>query len=254
MLVDSHCHLNMLKDDLQEILQRAKDNDVSYMQTICTTMEELPDIITIVEKYDNIFASCGVHPNDIKEIIPYEAIVDYSNHPKIIGIGETGLDYYYQNTVKTTQITSLVEHIKAASCSLLPIIIHTRDAEEDSCDILCSEMKNSPFRGLIHCFTASKDFAKKMLDLGMYISIAGIVTFKNAGDLQEIVRYIPLSSLLIETDSPYLTPHPMRGKPNEPAFVKYVAEKIAELKGVSLEEVANTTTRNFTSLFTKAKF
>ncbi len=252
-LIDSHCHLNMLKDDLAEILQRAKDNGVGYMQTICTTMEELPDILNIAEKYDNIFASCGVHPNEILDIIPYEIIVNYCRHPKIIGIGETGLDYYYQTTVKAKQISSLVEHIKAAACSQLPIIIHTRDAEKDTKDILTSEMQNSPFLGLIHCFTASKEFAKKMLDLGMYISIAGIVTFKNAHDLQEIVCYLPLDRLLIETDSPYLAPSPMRGKPNEPAFVKYVAEKIAELKGISLEEVATITTNSFISLFTKAK-
>lgn len=254
LLVDSHCHLNMLKDDLSEILQRAKDNGVGYMQTICTTIEELPDILNIAEKYENIFASCGVHPNEVTEIIAYETIIHYCQHPKIIGIGETGLDYYYQNTVKAKQINSLVEHLKASAYSQLPTIIHSRDAEDDTCDILRSEMKNSPFPGLIHCFTASKDFAKKMLDLGLYISIAGIVTFKNAQELQEIVRYIPLDRLLIETDSPYLAPHPMRGKSNEPAFVKYVAEKIAELKGISFQEVANITTNNFISLFTKAKF
>ncbi|WP_341763980.1 TatD family hydrolase [Candidatus Tisiphia endosymbiont of Beris chalybata] len=251
-LVDSHCHLNMLKNNLSEILSNAQNNGVKYMQTICTTIEELPDIISIAEQYDNIFASCGVHPNEVKEIIPYEAIINYSHHPKIIGIGETGLDYYYNTTEKANQISSLIEPIKAASLSQLPIIIHTREAEEDTNDILSTEMKNSPFPGLIHCFTASKYFAKKMLDIGMYISIAGIVTFKNAQDLQEIVRYIPLDRLLIETDSPYLAPNPMRGKPNEPAFVKYVAEKIAELKGIGFNEVARITTRNFTTLFTKA--
>ncbi|WP_375327530.1 TatD family hydrolase [Candidatus Tisiphia endosymbiont of Nemotelus uliginosus] len=252
MLVDSHCHLNMLKNNLSTILSNAQNSGVKYMQTICTTIEELPDIISIVEKYGNIFASCGVHPNEVKEITPYDTIINYSNHPKIIGIGETGLDYYYHTVDKTKQISSLVEHIKAASCAQLPIIIHTREAEGDSEDILSCEMKNAPFPGLIHCFTASKYFAKKMLDLGMYISIAGIVTFKNAQDLQEIVRYIPLDRLLIETDSPYLAPSPMRGQPNEPAFVKYVAEKIAELKGISLQEVASITTGNFASLFTKA--
>ncbi|KAJ6644977.1 putative metal-dependent hydrolase YcfH [Pseudolycoriella hygida] len=249
MLADSHCHLNMLDGDLSEILERARSNGVKYIQTICTTMEELPTIIGVAEKYENIFASCGVHPNEVKEIVSYETIIAHSKHQKIIGIGETGLDYYYQTTDKDKQISSLLEHIKASAYRQLPIIIHTREAEEDTRDILTSEMKNSPFPALIHCFTASKVFAKKMLDLGMYISIAGIVTFKNAHDLQEIVRYIPLDRLLIETDSPYLTPVPMRGKKNEPAFVWYVAKKIAELKEKSFEEVATATTQNFLSLF-----
>lgn len=179
-------------------------------------------------------------------------IINYCKHPKIIGIGETGLDYYYQTTNKVTQILSLEQHILASQQTKLPIIIHTRDAEQDTLDVLSSEIKNYHFPGLIHCFTASKHFAKKMLDLGMYISIAGIVTFKNAIDLQEIVRYIPLDRLLIETDSPYLAPIPMRGKQNEPAFVQYVAEKIADLKEIAIINVANATTNNFINLFSKA--
>lgn len=252
ILVDSHCHLNMLKEDLSAIISRAENNNVKYMQTICTTIEELPNILEIVEKYGNIFASCGIHPNEVKEIISYETIMEYCNHPKIIGIGETGLDYYYQTFDKNKQISSFQEHIKASQNTGLPIIVHTREAEEDTIDIISSEMQSAAFRGLIHCFTASKHLAKKMLDLGMYISIAGIVTFKNATALQDIVRYIPLDRLLIETDYPYLAPVPMRGKQNEPAFVKYVAEKIAEIKETTLETVANATSENFMSLFTKA--
>ncbi|MCC8372459.1 MAG: TatD family hydrolase [Rickettsia endosymbiont of Pseudomimeciton antennatum] len=251
LLIDSHCHLNMLKEDLSAIISRAENNNVKYMQTICTTIEELPDILEIAVKYGNIFASCGVHPNEVNEIVSCETIMEYCNHPKIIGIGETGLDYYYQTFDKNKQIGSFQEHIKASQNTGLPIIVHTREAEEDTIDILSSEMQNVAFRGLIHCFTASKHLAKKMLDLGMYISIAGIVTFKNAAALQDIVRYIPLDRLLIETDSPYLAPVPMRGKQNEPAFVKYVAEKIAEIKETNLETVANATSRNFMSLFTK---
>ncbi|WP_410520620.1 TatD family hydrolase [Candidatus Tisiphia endosymbiont of Piscicola geometra] len=251
ILIDSHCHLNMLKEDLSAIIARAKDNGVQYMQTICTTLEELPAILEITVKYGNIFASCGIHPNEVKEITMCKTIVDYSNHPKIIGIGETGLDYYYQTSDKNKQIGSFEQHIQASQSTGLPIIVHTREAEEDTIDILSSEMQNAPFTGLIHCFTSSKHLAKKMLDLGMYISVAGIVTFKNAASLQDIVRYIPLDRLLIETDSPYLAPVPMRGKQNEPAFVKYVAEKIAEIKETNLETVASGTSKNFMSLFTK---
>lgn len=256
ILVDSHCHLNKLAqtENLSDIIKRATDNGVQYLQTICTTFAEMQDILQIVEKYDNVFASCGVHPNDIQESLPHhQTIIDYCLHPKIIGIGETGLDYYYQTVEKKKQIQSFQQHILASQQNGLPVIVHTREAEEDTIEIVSSEMKNAPFTGLIHCFTSSKDLAKKMLDLGIYISIAGIVTFKNAESLQEIVRYIPLDRLLIETDSPYLAPVPKRGKQNEPSFVVHVAEKIAELKNVSLESVATTTSSNFFSLFNKTK-
>lgn len=250
ILIDSHCHLNML-EDLDGLVTRAKDNHVLYMQTICTNLADLPNILNIAEKYDNIFASCGIHPNEVTNVIPHEILINHCKHPKIIGIGETGLDYYYKTTDKAKQIRSLEQHIIASQETKLPIIIHTRDAEEDTYNVLKSEMKNYHFSGLIHCFTASNDFARKVLDLGMYVSIAGIVTFKNATDLQDIVRYIPLDKLLIETDSPYLAPVPMRGKQNEPAFVKYVAEKIADLKQTTIESVANITSNNFINLFSK---
>ncbi len=255
ILIDSHCHLNLLKEkeDLSEIVVRANNNQVKYIHTICTNIEELPDIMKIVEKYGNIFASCGVHPSEVKDIIPYQTIIDYCLHSKIISIGETGLDYYQQTSNKAQQIASFQQHIMASQTNKLPVIVHTREAEDDTINILTSEMQNAYFPALIHCFTASKYLAKKMLDLGIYISIAGIVTFKNAIDLQEIVRFIPLDRLLIETDSPYLAPIPMRGKQNEPSFVKYVATKIAELKGVTLEEVAIITSQNFQKLFTKAQ-
>lgn len=256
ILVDSHCHLNKLAetDNLFDIINRAKNNGVHYIQTICTTFAEMPDILQIVEKYDNVFASCGVHPNDIQEPLPdNQTIIDYCLHPKIIGIGETGLDYYYKTAEKKHQIQSFQQHILASQQNGLPVIVHTREAEEDTIEILSSEMKNAPFTGLIHCFTSSKNLAKKMLDLGIYISISGIVTFKNAEELQEIARYVPLDRLLIETDSPYLAPVPKRGKQNEPSFVVHVAEKIAELKGIDLRSVANGTSRNFFSLFQKAK-
>ncbi|WP_341793651.1 MULTISPECIES: TatD family hydrolase [unclassified Rickettsia] len=253
MLIDSHCHLNLLtKDtDLDSVIQRAMANGVQYMQAICTKLEDLPDILQIAEKYKNVFASVGVHPCEVKQTVSVEEIIKLSHHPKIIGIGETGLDYYHTPYDKQQQKDLFVQHIYAASVTKLPIIVHTRDAEEDTIDILTSEMKNDNFPGLIHCFTSSKDLAKKMLDIGLYISMSGIITFKNATDLQEIVKYVPLERLLIETDSPYLAPTPMRGKQNEPAFVRYVAEKVAELKGITSIEVANATTHNFKKLFSK---
>ncbi len=256
ILIDSHCHLNKLAEtaNLDDIMNRAKDNGVGYLQTICTTFAELPEILLITEKYDNVLASCGVHPNDVKTPVPdYQTIIDFCSHPKIIGIGETGLDYYYQTAEKELQILSFLQHIIASQHNSLPVIVHTREAEEDTIEILSSEMKNAPFPGLIHCFTSSKYLARKMLDLGLYISISGIITFKNAEELQEIVRYIPLDRLLIETDSPYLAPVPKRGKQNEPSFVIHVADKIAELKSTTSETIAEATSQNFFSLFKKAK-
>ena len=280
MLIDSHCHLNLLsKDtDLDSVIKRAIENNVQYLQTICTKLEDLPSILEIAEKFDNVFASIDVHPCEVnrqsycealqvlkqsQEILtrlPHQdsvpcndaaTIIALFAHPKIIGIGETGLDYYHQPYDKKLEKDSLLQHIEAAATTKLPLIVHTREAEEDTIDILTSEMRNSPFPALIHCFTSSKNLAQKMLDIGLYISMSGIITFKNATDLQEIVKYVPLDRLLIEIDAPYLAPTPMRGKQNEPAFVKYVAEKVAELKNITSKEVANVTTHNFRMLFSK---
>ncbi|QQV75527.1 putative metal-dependent hydrolase YcfH [Rickettsia tillamookensis] len=282
MLIDSHCHLNLLtKDtDLDSVIQRALENNVQYMQTICTKLEDFPIVLEIAEKYENVFASVGVHPCEVNSSISHcealqvlwqsqeawkrlprqdyvfpssdaEVIIKLTKHPKIIGIGETGLDYYHEPYDKKLQKDSFVAHIHAAAATNIPIIVHTREADEDTIDILTSEMRNSKFPGLIHCFTSSKNLATKMLDIGLYISMSGIITFKNATDLQEIVKYVPLDRLLIETDTPYLAPTPMRGKQNEPAFVRYVVEKVAELKNITSKEVANITTRNFKILFSK---
>ncbi|AFC70883.1 deoxyribonuclease [Rickettsia australis str. Cutlack] len=239
---------------LDFVIQRALENNVQYMQTICTKLEDVPIVLAMAEKYENIFASIGVHPCEVNEssmLITDSEIIELTNHPKMIGIGETGLDYYHQPYDKKLQKDSFVAHIHAASSTRLPVIVHTRAADEDTIDILTSEMRNSKFPGLIHCFTSSKKLAEKMLDIGLYISMSGIITFKNATDLQEIVKYIPLDRLLIETDSPYLAPTPMRGKQNEPAFVRYVAEKVAEIKNITSKEVANVTTHNFKRLFSK---
>lgn len=253
MLVDSHCHLNMLQD-YEDAIKKAKDSGVKHMQTICTQLSEIDDLLKIAEK-DGIFASCGVHPCNIKQdldIPSVDTLIKLSKHKKIIGFGETGLDYYHPDYHKSAQTKSFMNHIEASSKEGLPLIVHTRDADNDMGNILRSEYDNSKFLGLIHCFTSDVNFAKKVLDIDFYISISGIVTFKNATSIAEVVKYTPLDRLLIETDSPYLAPVPMRGKQNEPSFVRFVTEKIAELKNISVEEVAEKTTNNFFRLFSKA--
>ncbi|MFK7967594.1 MAG: TatD family hydrolase [Rickettsiaceae bacterium] len=256
ILVDSHCHLDMLTeyDSHDNIVKRAFDSNVHYMQTICTKLENISKILAIAENYSNVFASVGVHPSEVNRLITIQELINLSKHPKIIGLGETGLDYYYNKDHSQQQLQrkSFEEHIKASCESNLPVIVHTREAESDTYDIMNSYKKMHNFPGLIHCFTASENFARKVLDLGFYISIAGIITFKNAEELRSIVKFIPLDRLLLETDSPYLAPVPQRGKTNEPSYVKYVAQVISDLKEVTLEECAEQTTKNFFTLFSKA--
>ena len=256
-LVDSHCHLNMkeFKDDLDQVLDNARKSNVKYLQTICTKISDYPEIINIIEKHENIYGSFGVHPHEANENteLQVEDIIKYTSHKKIIGVGETGLDYYYEYSNRINQKKSFEKHIEASRKTKLPIIIHTREADEDTISILKNEMSNGTFPGLIHCFTSTENLAKKVLDLGFYISISGIVTFKNAIELQNIVKYIPLDRLLIETDSPYLAPIPFRGKRNEPSFVKNIAEFIAGIKNISYEEIVSCTTENFIKLFSKVQ-
>lgn len=264
IIVDSHCHLDMLTDydNIDNIVKRASDSGVKYLQTICTTIEGFNKILSISKKYDNVFASVGVHPSNVEknnDVITSEKIIELSNDQKVIGIGETGLDYFYQKdqAQQEKQRESFRQHIIASqkSCESqgLPVIIHTRDAEQDTLDIISENKKNADFPALIHCFTASKEFASKVLDLGLYISISGIVTFKNAENLRDVINYIPANKLLVETDSPYLAPVPKRGKTNEPSYTRYVVEFLADLKGMSAEKLANQTTENFFNLFSKAK-
>lgn len=258
MLVDSHCHLNFadFKEDLDIMLKRAKEEfGVRYFQNICTKISEFDSILEIANLDDVIYCSVGVHPNEAEKQPPVtaELLIEKAKNPKVIGLGETGLDYYYEYSDRNLQKKSFIEHIKAAQEIGLPLIIHTREADQDIIDILKSEMKNKPFKGLIHCFTASKELADECLSIGLYISISGIITFKNAQNLREIVREIPADRLLVETDAPYLAPVPHRGKRNEPGFTRYVADFVADLKGVSKEEFASITTNNFFTLFDKAK-
>lgn len=258
ILVDSHCHLDMLKDydSNENIINRSRDAGVKYLQTICTRLDNLENILAIANQFNNVYASVGVHPSEIdKDIASVDKLLELSKNSKIIGLGETGLDYYYNKEEEhhLLQKQSFANHIICAQSNKLPVIIHTRDAEQDTYEILMHHKKQQDFPGLIHCFTASKEFAKKMLDLGLYISVSGIITFKNAEELREIVKnVIPSDRLLIETDSPYLAPVPKRGKTNEPSYTRYVAEFIADLKSVSLERFAEQTTDNFFRLFNKA--
>jgi TatD DNase family protein len=258
MFIDSHCHLNMkdFENDLDNVVSRALEDNVKILHTICTKSSDFPHIKAIAEKYMNVFASFGVHPHAAEQELKLsiEEICTNTNHPKVISIGETGLDYYYEYSNKIAQKELFVKHIQSASITQLPLIVHSRDAELDTIDLLTSEYKNSPFPGLIHCFTASKEFAKQALDIGMYISISGIVTFKTANDLRETIKYVPLDRLLIETDAPYLAPIPFRGKRNEPSFVRYVADELGNLLNKDLGLIAETTSQNFFNLFTKCKF
>ena len=255
MLVDSHCHLNFpqLMVKLDKIIAEAINNDVSYMQTICTQKSDYQDILNIIEQFPNVFGSVGIHPHHADtELWTKAELLDLSKHPKIIGLGETGLDYYYEKSDRINQRKSFIEHILASNECNLPIIVHTRSAEEDTAAILKEYMPITPFTGLLHCFTSSRWLAEKALDLGMYISISGICTFTKDSSLEDIIKFIPTDKLLIETDAPFLAPIPMRGKTNEPAFVKYVAEKIAAIKGVDYGYIAEITTNNFGLLFKKA--
>jgi TatD DNase family protein len=255
MFIDSHCHLNLepLKDNLDHYIKQALEAKVSYMQTICTKLEDIDDLIAIATKYDQVFASVGIHPNEALKLDDTltDQLINLYAHPKIIGLGETGLDYYRNHNDPKVQKVNFIAHIHAAQETQLPIIIHARDADEHIIDILQSEMRNKPFKGLIHCFTGSKELAFQSLDLGLYISLAGVITFNNAKNLQEIVASLPIHSLLIETDAPYLAPVPHRGGHNQPAYVAFVAEKLASLFGMDVKTIAEYTTNSFKKLFTK---
>lgn len=256
MLVDSHCHLdfNDFEEDLEELLQRAKEKGVTAMLNAGNNIGELENQLKLSEKYPFIYTAVGVHPHNAEEYINITAedIISKTNHKKVVAIGECGLDYYYDYAPKDTQIKLFKEQIKAAQVTGLPLIIHTRDADDDTIDILRDEYKKSPFTGEIHCFSSSKRLADFALSIGFYISASGMITFNKCNQIREIFETIPLDKLLVETDSPFLAPIPMRGKRNEPAFVCYTAEKLAQIKNISFEKLAEITSDNFFQLFRKA--
>ncbi len=257
MLIDSHCHLDFpeLAGDESGVLSRARSAGVAGMLTIGTRLDQFERVRAIAERHRNVWCSVGVHPHEAKEEGQRSPgrLIDATRHPKVIGIGETGLDFFYDHSPRNEQAESFRTHIAAARETGLPVIVHTREADGETGSILEEEYEKGAFSGLIHCFSSGADIARRALALGMYISISGIVTFKAAENLRSIVRDIPLDRLLVETDAPYLAPVPKRGKTNEPAFVAHTAAKVAELKGISIGELEATTTENFFRLFTKAE-
>jgi len=256
-MIDSHCHLNYkgLIEEQDAVIARAHAAGVTGMLNISTREREWGDIIATAQAHENIWASVGIHPHEADEHpdIDTARLVDAARHTKVVAIGETGLDYYYDHSDRERQQASFRAHIAAARETGLPLIVHTRDAEEDTLAILTEEMEKGAYPGLIHCFTASGPFADAVLELGLFISISGIVTFKNAKDLQETAARLPHDRLLIETDSPFLAPVPHRGKTCEPAYVADTARFLADLRGEEVTELVAATSANFFELFSKAK-
>lgn len=254
-LADSHCHLNYkgLAEQQDDVLARARANGVVAMLNISTREREWDDVIAVAEREADVWATVGIHPHEADQHPDMDTakLVERAQHPRVVGIGESGLDYYYDHSDRERQRASFRAHIAACRETGLPIVVHTRDAEQDTIDILRDEMGKGAFRGVIHCFTASGEFADKALDLGLYISMSGIVTFKNAKDLQETAARLPLDRLLIETDAPFLAPVPNRGKTGEPAFVADTCRFLAQLRGEDAERLADATRANFHALFDK---
>ncbi len=256
MLVDSHCHLNYkgLVEDQAAVLSRARQNGVTAMLNISTRESEWDEVLGLAEQEKDVWASVGIHPHeaDAHPDIDAAKLIDRASNPRVIGIGETGLDYYYDKSDREQQRTSFRSHIAAARQTGLPIIVHTRDAEDDTAEILEEEMGKGAFSGVIHCFTANADFAHKALNIGFYISLSGIVTFKNAADLQDVAKWLPFERILVETDAPFLAPVPHRGRTGEPGFVADTARFVAGLRGVEENVFQAQTTDNFYRLFSKA--
>ncbi len=256
MLVDSHCHIdfNDFEDDIEEIIQHMKDGGVTTALNAGNGLEDFGNQLKLSKKYPFIYTAVGVHPHNADDYLNVTAqdLIAKTRYKKVVGIGECGLDYYYDYSAKDNQIRLFREHVKASQETGLPLIIHTRNADEDTMAILDEMYKQKPFSGEIHCFSSSKELADFALSIGFYISASGIITFNKSGDLRDIFATIPNEKLLVETDSPFLAPIPLRGHRNEPANVKYVVEKLAQIKDMSFEKVAELTSHNFYKLFRKA--
>lgn len=252
-LVDSHCHFNLLDltpdgGDVNKVVERAKANDVHYFLNVCVNITDFPALLKTAEAYPFVSASVGLHPNNTDEEVDEATLIKLAQHQKVIAIGETGLDYFRSSGDLTWQHDRFRAHIRAAKSVQKPLIVHTRDAKEDTMAVMREE-EASAAGGVMHCFSEDMTIAKQALDMNFYISFSGVVTFKNAAVIQDVAKHIPLDRMLIETDSPYLAPMPHRGKPNEPAYVRHTAEYIANLRNISLEELAAQTTQNFFQLF-----
>jgi TatD DNase family protein len=257
MFVDHHCHLDFpdFSSEVDDLVSRARAAGVATLVTISTRIREFDKVRAIAERFDDVYCSVGTHPHNAHEElhIPRERIVELSNHPKVVAIGEAGLDYYYKHSTPEAQAEGFRRHIAAARETGLPLEIHTRDADDDTIAILEDEHAKGSFPAVLHCFTGGRELAMRALDLGLYVSFSGVITFKNSESLREIARDIPLDRLLVETDAPFLAPIPFRGKRNEPAYITRTAAALASTKGISLDEIASATTNNFFRLYTKAQ-
>lgn len=256
MLIDSHCHLDFeaLAGDIDGVMARAAEADVSGMVTISTRVENFFTYTAIAERHPNVWCSVGTHPHNAHEELHVTAddLIRLSAHPKCVALGEAGLDYHYDNSPRDAQAEGFRRHIAAARATGLPLVIHSREADEDMAAILEEETAGQgPFPFVLHCFTAGADLARRGLALGGYVSFSGIITFRNAEEIREVAAFVPADRYLVETDAPYLAPVPHRGKPNEPSFVRHTAEKLAEVRGISLEVLAAESTANFARLFSK---
>lgn len=257
-IVDSHCHLDFddFDGELDEIIEKAKLNDVDYMLSISVDFENFKNIHAISKKYKNIWCTTGIHPNNVPKEVSEKNLIDLEHtlkanlkKSKVIGLGETGLDFFREDNNKINQIKYFKTHLMVSKETGVPVIVHTRAAESDTIEILNNLNEENKVKGIIHCFTSTKEVAEAALNQGFYISLSGIITFKNATDIIDIINYIPMNRLLVETDSPYLSPVPYRGKRNEPSYVKYTLQKLAEIKKISFEQMAKVTTENFFKLF-----
>jgi TatD DNase family protein len=255
-LVDSHCHLYFpeLQTDLLGVVARASDANIGTMVTICTRMDKFSGVTKIADQFDQIWCTVGVHPHEAKDHVALTSaeLLAGAEHPKCVAIGECGLDYYYNKSPADEQQAVFRTHIEAARESGLPLVVHTRDADDDMAAILTEEMEKGAFTGVLHCFSSSQRLARAALEIGFYISMSGIVTFKNAADVQKTAEFTPLDRLLVETDAPFLAPVPKRGNTNEPSYVAHTAAKVAEIKGLSSADITTATTDNFFRLFAKA--
>jgi len=256
MLIDSHCHLDFeaLAADIDGVLARAAVAGISHMVTISTHVEKFSTYAALAERFGNVWCSVGTHPHHADEElhIGTDDLVRLSAHPRCIAIGEAGLDYFYDNAPRQAQATGFRRHIAAARITGLPLVIHSRKADEDMAAILEEESGEGAFPFVLHCFTAGEELARRALALGGYLSFSGIITFRNAEDIRAVAKWVPADRYLVETDAPYLAPIPHRGESNEPSFVRHTAEKLAEVRGISLEQLGQETTANFARLFSKS--
>ena len=255
VLVDSHCHLDFpdFGPEVDEVVARAHAAGVGLMVTISTKVSEFDRVKAVAERFPHVFCTVGIHPHEAASEPETDkaTLVELAKHPKVVGIGETGLDYFYEHSPREAQQRNFRAHIAAARETGLPLIVHTRDADEDMAQILDEEMGKGAFPGLLHCFSSGPQLAEKAIELGLYVSFSGIVTFRNAESLRETAAGVPMERLLVETDAPYLAPVPKRGKRNEPSFVVHTAARLAEIKGVTAAELAEATTANFLKLFAR---